>query len=76
MCLTLDEQVDVKYKIVVSPQIAKELLVRYSHSVVDIKPHREKPRETVFIFEQTEQFTKDLTTISDYYKANKSKYKK
>ena len=75
MDLTLKEKEGIKYKIVVSPMIAKELLIRYNHPIVDIKPHRERSRETVFVFEQTEQFTKDLTTISDYYKANKEKYK-
>jgi len=50
-------------KIIVNPTIARQLLHK-GHAIVDIKPKKENKKETVFVFENTEQFKNDLTSIS------------
>lgn len=50
-------------KVIKNPTIARQLLQR-GNIIIDIKGNRENPRETVFIFENTEKFREDLTSIS------------
>ena len=53
----------MEYKVVTNPTIARQLLQK-GNPIVDIKGNRTSPRETVFIFENTEKFREDLTSIS------------
>ena len=50
-------------KVVTNPTMARQLL-QMSNPIVDIKGNRDNPRETVFIFENTDKFRNDLTSIS------------
>lgn len=50
-------------KIIINPTIARQLLHR-GHAIIDIKPKKENIKETVFVFEITEKFKEDLTSIS------------
>lgn len=52
----------MRNKCILNPTIARQLLHK-GHVIVDIKPKKENPRETVFIFKDTEQFQKDLKEI-------------
>lgn len=51
-------------KLVFNSFIARELLVKYKHPIIDLKRDRNRKNATVFVFEKTEQLLKDLETIS------------
>lgn len=51
-----------KYKLIFQPYVARHLL-RMGNPIVDIRPDREKQRNTVFVFEINEKFINDLATI-------------
>ena len=55
-------------KLVFNSFIARELLVKYGHKIIDLKKDRNRDGATVFVFEKTEQLLKDLETVS---KSNK-----
>jgi hypothetical protein len=50
-------------KIIIKPSIARILLHR-GNPIVDIKPNKRKPLESVFVFENTEKLINDLTAIT------------
>ena len=50
-------------KVIIKPSIARTLLHR-GNPIVDIKPNKDKPLESVFVFENTEKFKNDLTAIT------------
>ena len=54
--------IGMKYKVIVNPSFARQLIHK-GHHIIDIKPRRENPKETVFIFENTEILAKDLVKI-------------
>ena len=56
-----------KYKIIHNPSIARQLLHK-GHEIVDIKPSKFDKRMTVFVFECTCAFLRDLSIISDSVK--------
>lgn len=49
-------------KLIFSPTVARKLL-KLGYVIVDIKPKRENKNESVFIFENTENFRDDLKNI-------------
>lgn len=49
-------------KLIFSPTVARKLL-KQGHVIVDIKPKKENRSESIFIFEDTEKFREDLSTI-------------
>lgn len=51
-------------KLVFNSFIARELLVKYKHPIIDLKRDRNRKNATVFVFEKTEQLLRDLETIS------------
>lgn len=51
-------------KLVFNSFIARELLVKYNHPIIDLKKDRNRKNATVFVFEKTEQLLKDLETVS------------
>lgn len=51
------------YKVIIKPSIARTLLHR-GNPIVDIKPNKDKPLETVFVFVNTEKLKNDLTAIT------------
>lgn len=51
-------------KLVFNSFVARELLVKYKHPIIDLKKDRNRGNATVFVFEKTEQLLKDLETIS------------
>jgi len=53
----------MNYKIIIKPSIARQLLHK-GNQILDIKPNKNKQYETVFVFEDTEKFRNDLTTIT------------
>jgi len=53
----------MNYKVILRPSIARTLLQK-GNPIVDIKPNKDKPLETVFIFENNEKFKNDLTSIT------------
>ena len=52
----------MKTKLIFSPQLAQWLL-NHKYTIVDIKPKREYPNETVFVFEIKDGF---LESIKDW----------
>ena len=50
-------------KVIIKPSIARTLL-HNGNPIIDIKPNKNKPLETVFIFENNEKFKNDLTAIT------------
>lgn len=53
-----------KAKCIINPKVAKEL-IRKGHRIVDIKANKENSDKTVFVFEATEDFKKDMEEISN-----------
>lgn len=53
----------MEYKIIVKPPIARTLLQK-GNLIIDIKPNKDNPKETVFVFQDTEKLRNDLTTIT------------
>ena len=54
----------MKSKIIKNPSIARQLLHK-GNQILDIKPNKENPRETVFVFNESVKFKNDLTEISN-----------
>ena len=55
---------DKNGKLVFNNYIARQLLFKYNHPIIDLKKDRNRENATVFVFEKTEQLLKDLETIS------------
>lgn len=53
----------MEFKVIIKPSIAR-ILLHKGNPIVDIKPNKEKPNESVFVFEQTEKLMNDLTAIT------------
>ena len=51
-------------KLVFNSFVARELLVKYKHPIIDLKKDRNRENATVFVFEKTNQLLKDLEIIS------------
>ena len=49
-------------KVIIRPSIARTLLQK-GNPIIDIKPNKDKPLESVFIFENTEKLRNDLTAV-------------
>ena len=49
----------IKYKSVFVPGIARRLL-KMGHPIYDIKPKKENPDASIFIFAETEEFKNDF----------------
>lgn len=58
----------MKTKLIFSPQLAQWLL-NHHFTIVDIKPKRDYPNETVFVFEIKEGF---LDSIKDWLNVKES----
>ena len=53
---------DKKTKLIFKASIARKL-TKLNNPIVDIKPNRENPVASVFVFENTEKFRNDLSKI-------------
>lgn len=53
-----------KTKLIFKASIARKL-TKLNNPIVDIKPNRENPVASVFVFENTEKFREDLAKILD-----------
>ena len=53
---------DKKYKSIFEPRVARFLL-RKGNSIFDIKPNKDNPQKTIFIFEETEKLKEDMKNI-------------
>lgn len=53
----------VKCKSIFVPGVARRLL-KMGNPIYDIKPLKENPDASIFLFEQTEKFWNDLATIT------------
>lgn len=56
---------DKEGKLVFNSYVARQLLVKYNHTIIDLKKDKNRENATVFVFEKTEQLLKDLETISN-----------
>ena len=54
-----------EYKLIFNSYIARQLLVKYKHQIIDLKKDRTRENGVVFVFECTEQFLKDLEELSN-----------
>lgn len=57
-----NEKITSKTKIIFKPYIARGLLKR-GHKMVDIKPYRDNPDRSIFVFEKTVQLLEDMRDI-------------
>lgn len=53
----------MKCKVIYNPSIARQLLHK-GNPIIDIKPNKSNNKETIFVFECTENLLKDLTLIT------------
>ena len=49
-------------KVIIRPSIARTLLHK-GNPIVDIKPNKDKPLESVFVFENNQKLMDDLTAV-------------
>lgn len=56
--------------IVVNPILARKML-KLGHSITDIKPHRENPDKTVFVFNYTDTIEADFNKLLTDFKNQK-----
>lgn len=56
---------DVKYKIIFTPYVARNLL-HMGNPIVDIKPDKKNKDKTIFIFEITDKFKHDITSAQSH----------
>ena len=59
-CFSLEKE----YKCIFKPFVARKLL-KEGNPIADIKPDRNNPIRTIFVFEKTEKLDKDLTTLGE-----------
>lgn len=52
-------------KLIFTPFVARNLL-RMGNQIVDIKPDKNDKSKTIFIFEETEKFQKDIISASKH----------
>lgn len=53
----------MKTKVIIKPCIARTLF-KMNNNLVDFKPNKNNPLETVFVFEDTEKLRQDLKFIT------------
>ena len=58
----MDQNKTVKYRSVFKPGIARRLL-KMGDPSYDIKPKKEMPEASIFLFEETDKFQSDLSDI-------------
>lgn len=51
-----------KYKSIFNAGVARHFL-KLGNPIADIKPDKKEPNKTIFIFEETEKFMKDMATV-------------
>ena len=56
-----------KTKTVFAPTVARALL-KLGYSIIDIKPNKKAPKETLFVFKVEGNFNKDLYKLSETLK--------
>lgn len=54
--------IKTRYKTIFKSYLARQLL-KLGNPIVDIKPDKEREGRTIFIFEITEKFLNDLSTL-------------
>lgn len=62
MCNMTEVNSTVKCKSVFKPGVARHL-IKMGNPVYDIKPKKENPDASIFLFVETEKFQKDFATI-------------
>lgn len=62
MCNMTETNSAVKCKSVFKPGVARHL-IQMGNPVYDIKPKKENPDATIFLFAETEKFQKDFAAI-------------
>ena len=55
---------DVKGKLVFNSFIAKQLLIKYNHKIIDLKKHRDS-NNVIFVFENNSNIDKDIQEIKN-----------
>ena len=53
-----------QYKLIFNSYLARTMLVKYGHNIIDLKKDRNRENGVIFVFEATEQFLKDMETAS------------
>lgn len=56
---------DKKYKEIFTPYVARRLL-KMGNPIYDIKPQKENRDKTIFVFEITEKFNKDMVSATKH----------
>ena len=62
MCNMTETNSAVKCKSVFKPGVARHL-IKMGNTVYDIKPKKENPDASIFLFAETEKFQKDFAAI-------------
>lgn len=56
------ENKDIKSKVIIKSWVARKL-VHLGYQIIDLKPDKNDAKRTVFVFEDTDKFQKDLEKI-------------
>lgn len=56
-------RVYMKSKLIMNPTMARKLLLK-GNPIIDIKPKKENPRETIFVFNLTDKLLRDMDALS------------
>lgn len=54
----------MKTKLIFNSFIAKQLLIKYQHPIIDLLKDYKRENGVIFVFEENERFKNDLTTLS------------
>lgn len=54
-----------EYKEIFTPYVARRLL-KMGNPIYDIKPRKEDKSKTIFVFEVTEKFTRDMASAAKH----------
>lgn len=69
---TVNEKNATPTKVIFKSYIARGLL-RRNHKMVDIKPYRDNPERTVYVFEDSLRLRDDVKAITHEYEQKKAK---
>lgn len=51
-------------KLIFNSYIAKQLITKYNHQIIDLLKDHKRENGVIFVFEETPQFLKDLTILT------------
>ena len=55
---------NVKSKLIFNQYVARQLLVKYGHQIIDLKKDKHRENATIFVFSYSDKLLHDLNAIT------------